>query len=536
MTTASHELVTGAASSAALTRIPGPLQSLDAALLSLRRASAGQLARAWLAGLPLAAVVLLLYYLERVEGLRTPRAVFAGALVIAFWFRFQTLAQVARELVQWQRPGLPLTAATPTAVQLASSASIAALGLWLWAWPLLWLGRMSALALLAALPLLAARGAVAPAFLARSACSEERGLAAFTRAVEDTRGARAVMLGVELAVTLGVLVSFGNLYALGALALLLASSVLGLDVAFLSAFLTPDNEFVLLLLLGTTLLLFEPLRAAVSALAFSEARSRNDGADLHAAIDDLARTRAVPGRPLSRTGTVLLCLLGCTAASASAFAQAAPGSEQDVAVRARAQHILERPEFHEFNGAEIDPYRLRELFERWLGREEERESLPASQPRFELPVAPWLIVLIAIVLLSAVVLYVTTEARKQGLQPRAAAVSSLDAVRSQTAAPPEPLTEAARLAARGQYREALRLLYATELALLDRTRAIRFEVGRTNGHYVRVLPEGPLRQQLARLTQLFEHSWYGTQPATQADYAWAEQCVAQLQRGSERPE
>ena len=148
-------------------------------------------------------------------------------------------------------------------------------------------------ALLAVLPLLALRGALAPSYLARAACTEERGLGALKRAIEDTRGARAALLAVESILSGGFLALFANLYALGALVLALANTVLGPRRGFsLSAFLSPDNEFVPLLLLAIAALLFEPLRAALSAWAFTEARGRNEGADLHAAIDALSQPRS----------------------------------------------------------------------------------------------------------------------------------------------------------------------------------------------------------------------------------------------------
>ena len=293
MTGPGSPLGAAAAGGGQLARRAGPVQLIDDALLIVRRAPFAQLVRAWLAGLPCAAVLLLFYYCERVEGLHAPRPALAAGLVLAYWLRFRVLASLARAFVQALRPSLPLAAANLPWANLACSASISALGLWLWGWPLLGLGRLSVFVAFSLLPFMALRGAIAPSFLARAGCCEERGWAAFARAVEDTRGARAAMLCVELLLSGGFVLLFGNLYALGALSLLLANSVLGLDVGFVAAFLAPDNEFVPLVLLGVALVLLDPLRAALSALAFSEARGRNEGADLHAAIDALVHQRAV---------------------------------------------------------------------------------------------------------------------------------------------------------------------------------------------------------------------------------------------------
>jgi hypothetical protein len=534
MTRTAREFETDGSTSVWLARRPGPVQLIDDALLIVRRAAPAQLVRGWLAALPLGTVALLLYYLERVEGFRTPRLALAAALVLAFWLRFYLLALLAREFVHVLRPALPLSAAAPSWVSVACTASVAAFGLWCWAWPMLALGRLSVFAVLGLLPLFALRGAVAPSCLARAACAEERGLAAFARAVEDTRGARAAMLTLELLLGGGFVLLFGNLYLLGALVLLLANSVLGLDVAFVSAFLAPDNELVPLLLLGATLLLLEPLRAALSALAFAEARGRNEGADLHAAIDALARER--PGRAadgaLSHIGAVL-CLLLCIGASASPlFAQASGGVEsvvpaepRDRVVRARAQRILERGEFHEFDASDGDGLQLAELFDRLFGRKSDADPLPTASPRFELRVPPWAVVLASLFLLAVVTAYVSAEARKSAALSRSMKTLASTAV-TPLHKPGAPLADAAVLARAGQYRDALRALYSATLVALDRASLIRLDPSRTNGQYVRSMPSGPARQQFGVFTENFECKCYGDEPVTQADYEQAE-CQAE---------
>ncbi|HTU61141.1 MAG TPA: hypothetical protein VMF89_21955, partial [Polyangiales bacterium] len=160
--------------------------------------------------------------------------------------------------------------------------------------------------------------------MARSACAPESGFRALARASADTRGQRQLFLGVELLALLGLLLVFGNLYALTALALLVASSVLGLDVGFVTALIAPDNEIVPLLLLGVATLGLEPLRAAISALAFQRARERWEGADLHAAIAALtAEPRSRPNKAAARAVLVLLTLC------APAITHAQPPDAQD---------------------------------------------------------------------------------------------------------------------------------------------------------------------------------------------------------------
>jgi len=539
-----QERAAGAAMSSWLARRAGPLQLVDDALLVVRRAAPGQLARGWLAGLPVGAVALLLYYLERVEGVRTPRVALAAGLVLAFWFRFHVLALLAREFVQALRPSLPLPSTDPGWATLACSASLSALGLWFWGWPLLGLARFSVFAVLGLVPLFALRGAVAPSYLARAACADERGWAALARAVEDTRGARATMLSLELVVSGGFLLLFGNLYALGALLLLLANSVLGLDVAFVAAFLAPDNEFVPMALLGATLLLLEPVRAAISALAFAEARGRNEGADLHAAIDALARER--PGTSPDRAATsvravfsLLLCV-GATSATTHVSAQpdtAATVTEaeaRDRSVRSHAQSILRRDEFHEFDAAGRDGLQLVQFLERWFGHKADADPLPAAAPRFELRVPPWAVVVAAVGLLGIVIAFVSAEARKAAAQLPAPSVSTPSSIATPESKSPVLLADAQTLAQAGHYRDALRALYSATLAAFDRAGLIRFDPSCTNGQYVRSLPAGKARQQFGAFTQTFESKWYGDESVTAADYAQARSAAEALCQIPER--
>jgi hypothetical protein len=529
-----------AAAGDALAHSPGPLQLIDLALLTVRRARPAQLWRAWSASLPCALLLLLLYYLEAVEGVRAPRPLLAAGLVAAFWMRFLALSRLSREFVYRLRPGLPLPAAEPSWPQLVGCASLAALGAWLWAWPLLAIGRLASLALLGMVPMLALRGALAPSFMARAACAPDRPGAVFVAAIDDTRGARATMLMVELGFCVGWLALFGNLFALIALGLLLANSVLGLDVAFLRAFVSPDNEFMLLLLLAAALWLLEPLRAALSALAFSEARGRNDGADLQAAIDALAKT---PPVPLSRRPHALLAIAICSAAFAPIAHADNPDparrSERqlneggdDALVRARLSHILARGEFHEFDSAEADRLKLGDLLERLFGDRDQSETPPPGLPHFELQMAPWFVLLLALVVLVLVIGYVTLETRRASPQPPAAGPHPLVAP-SAPAEPLDPITGAARLAEVGDFRAALRLLYLGALITLAQARTINLSISQTNGQYLRAIPSSTLQQRFAALTQFFEARWYGRAVCDAVDYAEARSLLAALQAGLE---
>jgi hypothetical protein len=88
----------------------------------------------------------------------------------------------------------------------------------------------------------------------------------------------------------------------------------------------------------------------------------------------------------------------------------------------------------------------------------------------------------------------------------------------EAAAPASQLDEAARLAALGDARAALRALYLATLFALDRSRLIEYEPSRTNWQYLRGLPPGELRSAFAAFTRIFDHKWYGHEPATLDDY------------------
>jgi hypothetical protein len=384
------------------------------------------------------------------------------------------------------------------------------------------------------LPFIALRGAVAPSWLARASCARERGLPAFGQAFDDTAGMRGVFLIVEMLALFGAIGLFANLYALLGFALLLGRALLGLDVAFVSSFLSPDNTLVLLLVATATLLLFEPLRAAISAQAFVDARSRRDGADLHAAVDaaiERSAQRARVGLRSEPPGAAALVLLAALASAlparaqpqaqgVDAVAEAPLADAQDEKVRGEIDAILGQREFREF--ADSDSRSVRDLFERffrWLDQldddpHKERERSPLQLPA----VSPWALMAIAIVALMVIAVYIARARKAQPTASAAAPAGGPDDAALQPAQPLSLLDEAARLAARGDARGALRALYLATLFALDRERLIDYEPSRTNWQYLRSLPQGELRQAFAAFTRIFDHKWYGHEPATLDDY------------------
>lgn len=515
-------------------RASGPLEILDGALLAVRTAGAGPLVRAWAGSAPLAFCALGIYYLERVEGIRTLRPLFALLLVLGWWLRALVLSGSARAYALAIRATLPLPPPEETArrIDILCTASVVAIGLWVWLWLLVVAALIAPLATAGVLPFIALRGAVAPSWLARSACARERGLAAFGQAFDDTSGMRGVFLIVEMLALFGAIGLFGNLYALLSFVLLIGHALLGLDVAFVSSFLSPDNTLVLLLVATATLLVFEPLRAAISAQAFVDARSRRDGADLHAAVDAAIERSAQRSRTSLRSeppGAAALVLLVMMCAG-SARAQEPQGADavasprvanaQDDRVRGEVDTILAQREFREF--AEGDSRSIRDLFERlfrWLDQLDEEKNKDHDRSDIKLPaVSPWVLMAIALIALCVIAIYV---ARGRPTRPAAGGAVEPAAPGDLTLPGTQPLSlldEAARLAALGDARGALRALYLATLFALDRNRLIEYEPSRTNWQYLRSLPPGDVRQAFAAFTRIFDHKWYGHEPATLDDY------------------
>ncbi|MGD8863289.1 MAG: DUF4129 domain-containing protein [Myxococcales bacterium] len=513
-------------------RAQGPLEMLDGALSAVRHGGGAQWSRAVLAGLPLYLLALGIFYLERVEGVRSLRPLFAAAAAGAFLYRGVALSRVSRAYALAIRPTLPVAVERPRAVDLATTAAVVTLGLWVWLWPLAALGMLSPYAIAGLWPFLSLRGGVAPSWLSRAACAPERGLRAFGQAFDDTGGMRGVFVVAELLVLLGTLALFSNLYALLSLGLLVAHSMLGLDVAFVATFLSSDNAFSLLGVAGATLLCFEPLRAALSAQAFVDARSRRDGADLHAAVDaaiasSQPRRTALASSPPSAAALVFVLLGGLLAANvaraepvaarSAAAAEARRLQQQDAMVRQEVEEILAGDEFREFARSENRSLAdLLERFFRWL-REQGIGEGQSQEPPAELPrLSPWVLMALAVIGTLLMVVYVTSRKRAERAPLPRSRGEGIDVVTDRE--PASHLDDAAALAERGDFRGALRALYVATLVTLDRRGMIEFDPAKTNWHYLRAMPRGDTRKAFATFTRVFDHKWYGHEPAGPEDY------------------
>lgn len=522
-------------------RLPGPIEIVDRALFVARALPPSSLLRAWLAaGLPALAVIAV-YVLERVEGVRSARPLLACMLVGALLGRALLLVSVARAAAAEQGIVDPQAASRVDVLRLAS---IVLFGTWLWAWPLVALAKLSPLALPFALPLLSLRALGAPSWLARVACGERGGLAAYRAAFRDLDGVRGAFIVAELLGVLGALGLFANVFALLALGLLLGHSLLGLDVAFTSAFMSPDNPFVLLVVAAVTFVLFEPFRVAMSALAYVGGVTRREGGDLERAVEDvIAAQRARAGR--GAVGVVIALLMAAaisvspvaaqgTSPSAAETAEVQPDDER---VRARVEEILARPEFAEL--AETDQSTIARMIERWLRQLKEyfktQPEPDSAQPDFAFGSPdPWVVLAIGVTLFLLGAIYVVRARRAQALTPSDPEGPMLLRI-DPSARPARLLDDADSLAARGDFAAALRALYVATIVSLDRQGRIRFEPATTNWQYQRALPRGEVRRSFAELTRVFDRKHYGREPTSADEFAFCRGLAESLCRESIAP-
>jgi hypothetical protein len=506
---------------------PRLLARLDDAMI---RARAMDVALpAWTGGGLVAAVVLITYYVERVEGIHSLRLPLAFLFALAWWGRAMLLGRASRAVARklWDAPP-PEDAGR--AVDVLRTSMVLGLGLWTWSW-LLVLGSLGGpIGVAVVLPLFILRGAVAPSWIARSACEADAGFRGLWRAVKDNDTRRAYGVATELLVLLGTVGLTINLYATTAVVMLFLRSFGGLEVASLEAFLSLSNTFVLLAIVCAAVVLVEPLRAALSAFAYVDARVRAEGLDLRASIQE-AIDHSNSRRGVARAAAVIAVILaGSLGASAIARAQySTPGdpgptpivepSAEDRAVEADVDEILARPEFREFE--EQRGLGLRHLIERlfeWLLRQD-AEAPQVDAPNLGAIVLPgaWFFILIAIGLLLAVAVYLIATMKRDG-KVKGAANAAVVPIDPRERPPSSFLDEAARLAEAGDLREALRALYLATLVSLDRRRMIAFDPHLTNWQYMRQLPRGTTRDSFGQFTRVFDHKWYGEESTTHADY------------------
>jgi len=538
----------------------GPLAMVDRASTLARAGGVAVLGPAWLGGGLLAATVLSLWYVERIEGISSLRLPLALLLVCAWWARSYLLGRAARRVAaaMWDTPPEPEAG---RAVDVLRTSLVVGLGLWCWSW-LLVLGSLAGpVGVLLVLPLFVLRGGIAPSWIARSACTAHAGWRGLLSAARDSAGERVSGVFTETFLLLGALGLTLNLFGVLIVSVVLLRSFGGFELSALESFVSPENTFVLMAVAAVALVFFEPLRAAHSAAAYVGARVREEGLDLRVSVDAAIEHSSGRRGRKGATAAAAALLLATAAIWSPSGASAQPdlppppglGAEpastdpaeptdvlfghdpgampvfevepRDLGVQGEVDQILARPEFREFEddrGAG-----LRDLLDRafeWLLRP--REELPqldgARLPTIPLPGASAFIAIGVILLLGiGVYLYVTRRRAEAEAHEASALAAVSEDIRDR--APTSFLDEAASLAEQGRLRDALRSLYLATLVALDRRRWIAFDPYLTNWQYLRQMPRGQVRDAFRSFTRLFDHKWYGREDTTAADY---ERCRA----------
>lgn len=531
----------------------GPLSRLDRAIALVRHEGLEATLAAMSAGALPALVVLGTFWLERVEGVFELRPLLAAALVGSFGVRSVILGAIARRYVRSFWPAAVIPPGAGSAIGILRTAFVVSLGLTGWGALALLLTVAGPLGMLLLYPLLAFRGVIAPGWLARAACTEEAGVRAWLGASSDNGHQRAEGLVVELLVSLGALGLTLNLLLAASVVLLLFRAFFGIDLALLDQFLSFRNTFAMLGLALAALVLLEPLRAALSAIVFVDARVRADGLDVRAAID-AAIEHGGKGRRHARTAQAALLLLAL-AFGGRAEAQDVPPETppalvplatdpsiddgdlaRDAEIIERARRILERPSYEEFDDQRGRG--LRDLIVQWLEAlfgQDEPDTRPSATGLAALPLpGPGVFIALGVAFALAIAVYLVM--RREPPLPAAAAdttpAAKLEDPRER--APRDWLDQAGTLAAAGRHREALRALYLASLVALDRHRALTFDPTLTNWQYLRQIRDGAVRTDFRELTRIFDHKWYGREPADQLDYDLCKELAERMIRRVER--
>jgi hypothetical protein len=523
-----------------------PLAALDRAIELAREQS-------WLRLLSCASPVLLLtwlclfvYYLEWVEGVRALRPLFALGFALTYCLRGRVLARLAGEIVDHLLvPAGGKRRHAPALVPLRVTALLGC-ELWLWLWlPVLAL-RIDILLVPLTLPLLALRGGLLPSWLAAAdGTPEATTFAALREALRASEGRRIPNMIAELCMLLGALILALNLGALTAALISVCEDVLGLELSFARAFISPRNHFALILLAGLSLSALEPVRAALSAVHYSEYRLAQEAIEVRTLVERcVARGRsaslAVLALGLALTLAFSAQAQGDANDSWSPVHTLSPADECDESCReARARDdallvdlvsILDRPEFRDFPeqrwpGGEPQQVTLESWLERFIGwLFPSATPLDTHAPRrapspLSLRVGALSALLIALGLTT--VLYLALRRRPKRVR---------NSVRAQEGAgtPQEDVSVRAQDDAALDARGELCALYLASLRGLSQRGLLQLARHATNGAYVRALSPARERALLSELTRLFERARYGAALPSAAELARARELASSL--------
>ncbi len=519
---------------------------VDRALRLLRALPARELLVALGPGALILILTVSLYFVERVEGVRSLRPLFAVLFTGAFITRAVVLSRWAGRRVETLLAAEGIRAMHGSTQAIVRAAFWMGVDLWLWLWLLVVAIQIEPWLVVLVLPSFCLRAALLPSFLASADGSQaDSGFALLRTAIEESDGQRMAGVFAELLLLLGALGLTFNLAALLVGIVSLGQDMFGLDLAFVRAFLSPRNYFALLVIGGLALTCVEPVRAALSALLYVETRLSRDGLALRAIVERCVTQRA---GPTSRVAWTLLVGLSFSVGHA---AQAQDSSSDltvkvcdeicqraragDADVTRRVEQILNHRVFAEFPDERWDAHNrglagLLERFARFLSELSREEQVRSERPSsLTLPGGAFFVVVALLLMLITIWLLLArknapVQPSNAGTEPKEDAwLRSVD----------EHLQDARRQR-HVDLTAALRSLYLATLVGLARRGRLTLSPERTNGQYLQDLKNGEERSRFMALTRSFDRVHYGRKPPSQADYehclTLAEQLVGQANR------
>lgn len=508
------------------------MRIVDRALTITRAQSLRELSRACAPAAILAWLVLSLYVLERVEGIRFLRPVFALLFVAAYAFRQVALSRFAGRRV---RELLGEPAAFHASISLPLRASFwSGLELWLWLWTVVCVVRVEPWWVAALLPVFSLRAAIAPSFLAvldRSTASTT-GARVLLAALRHADRQRFLGISCELflcAAALGLAFNFG---AGLTLLISLAQRALGLELALMQAFLSPENHFGLLCIASVSLILLEPVRASLSAVLYADAENRSEGLWIKELVE---KAISSPKRSLQRH---VFCIALCGLLPLPAYAQSnlsekdkaeellrlsaqpcdldcADSRARDQASLERIQRVLTSHVFREFpedswhitttDSDSIDRW-LDALLRHFIHGEQSAPGATNSGTEASIPTLTFFLLIATVALLLALANVALRNLADRSLQ-RFPVAPRLPESEDHTG-DEHYFAEALRLLNEDPS-AAMQWLYLAALHNLARRSLLSLSPAHANGHYLHALRERPEYESFAELTQYVNAVRYG---------------------------
>lgn len=525
------------------------LETLDRAIEIARSQPLPEFLRACLPGGLIAWSVLTLFYLERVEGIRFLRPVFAVVLVALFALRAVLLGRWAGRRAHDDLAPSGVTPELARPALMVRASLWVAFELWFWLWPVVVMLHVDPWLMPLLLPLWCVRAAIVPSWLSViNESSERTGFQAMKAALFHCDGQRGQAATCELFLLLGTLAVMINLGAALMLFVTLAQTSLGLDLSTVRAFVSPQNHFVLLCVAALALVVLEPVRASLSSVLYVDAELVRGGAGVRALVARAVTQKRGPGAlPLGLCA--LFALLPAAPShgqdQASALSTDAPAveescdescskaQERDAELEERVLEILGEPEFAEFpdeawtiDGKGALRRWLERLFDAWF----KQASDPSKPPRppgwsmGDLPGTKFFLTIAVLLLMAALAKLAFGGAPRRTSRGHPGPATKAEDPFSRAA--DDHFADALRLFA-DRPRDALRALYLGALVGLARQSLLQLAPERSNGHYLRQLAGRTQRAPFGELTRAFDAVQYGD---LQLDRAGFQRCL-ELARG-----